>query len=106
MVRKMMRSGSNDDLLLVLVVLDWVLALGSEDKVGWNQLGTLVKKLEERVLSVGGWLTKENWASGVFDIVAASGDGLAIGLHGKLLKVSWESVEVLVESRLWSVCCH
>jgi len=42
------------------VVLNRVVALGSEDKVGWDQLGTLVKKLEERVLSVGGWLTEED----------------------------------------------
>ena len=62
----------------MLVVLNWVVALGSKDEVGWDQLGTLVEKLEERVLGVGRWLTEEDCASGVLDVVTASGDGLAV----------------------------
>ena len=41
------KGGRRGDLLLVLAVGYWVVALGSEDKVGWDQLGTLVEKLEE-----------------------------------------------------------
>jgi hypothetical protein len=82
----------------VLVVLNGVVALSSKNEVGRDELGTLMEQLVEGVLSVGCRLTEENGASGVLDIVAAAGNGLAVGLHGKLLEVSRESVEVLVES--------
>lgn len=49
------------------------------------------------MLGVGGWLTEEDWASGVVDVLAVAGNGLTVGFHGQLLEVSWESVEVLVE---------
>ncbi|KAI6752012.1 hypothetical protein HG531_006708 [Fusarium graminearum] len=48
--------------LLVKVVADGVVGLGSEDKVGGNQLGTLVNKLEEGVLSVGARLAEKDGA--------------------------------------------
>ena len=85
--------------LLVLVVLDGVVRLGGEDEVGGDELGALVEELVERVLCVGGGLTKEDGTGGVLDVVAATGDGLAVGLHGKLLEVSRETVQVLVEGR-------
>lgn len=56
--------------MLVLVVLNWVVGLGGKDEVGWDQLGTLVEKLEERVLCVGAWLSEEDGSSGVLDVVA------------------------------------
>lgn len=83
--------------LLVLVVLDRVVGLGSNDEVCRNQLGTLVDQLEEGVLSVGGWLTEENNTSLVVDELVVLGDRLTVGFHGKLLQVSWESVHVLVK---------
>ena len=84
--------------LLVLVALDRVVALGGEDEVGWDELGALVEKLVEGVLSVGGWLTEQNGTGCVLDIVAAAGDGLSVRLHGQLLEVGGEPVHVLVEA--------
>lgn len=51
------------------------------------------------MLGIGGWFTEEDWAGGVFDeVVGGSRNSFAIGLHGKLLEVSWETVKILVES--------
>lgn len=82
--------------LLVLVLFDGVVALSSQDEISGNELGALVEELVERVLGVGGWLTKQDGTSGVLDVVAAAGDGLAVGLHGELLEVGREAVHVLV----------
>ena len=82
----------------MLVVLDGVVALSSENKVGGNELRALVEQLVERVLGVRGRFTKQDWSRGVFDVFSATGDGLAVGLHGQLLKVGGKPVEVLVES--------
>lgn len=48
--------------LLVQVVVDGVVGLGGQDKVGGDQLGALVDKLEEGVLSVGARLAKQDSA--------------------------------------------
>lgn len=48
--------------LLVQVVVDGVVRLGGQDKVGGDQLGALVDKLEEGVLSVGARLAKQDGA--------------------------------------------
>lgn len=84
--------------LLVLVVVNWVVALGSQDEVGGNELCALVEKLVEGVLCVGGRLTKQNGASRVLDVVAAASNGLSVGLHGQLLEVGGEPVHVLIEA--------
>jgi hypothetical protein len=68
--------------LLVLVVIDWVVALGSNDEVGWDQLGALVQQLIEGVLGISSGLAEEDWAGGVFNHVTIAGDSLAVGLHG------------------------
>lgn len=81
---------------LVLVAVDRVVRLDSEDEVGGDELGALVEKLEEGVLGVGTRLTEEDGAGGVLDVVAAAGDSLAVGLHGQLLEVGGETVHVLV----------
>ena len=85
--------------LLVLVVLDGVVRLGGQDEVGRNELGALVQELVERVLGVGGGLAEKDGTSGVLYVVAATSDGLSVGLHGKLLEVCGETVQVLVEGR-------
>lgn len=85
---------------LVLVVVGWVMGLSSKDEVGWDELGTLVEQLVEGVLSVCGWLSEKNWSGGVVDHLSLTVDGLTVGLHGQLLEVSWEAVEVLVKSIL------
>lgn len=46
--------------LLVQVVGNGVMRLGSQDEVGGDQLGALVDKLEEGVLSIGAGLAEEN----------------------------------------------
>jgi hypothetical protein len=85
-------------LLLVLVVLNRVVALCSQDEVGGDELRALVEQLVERVLRVGRGLTKQNGSGGVLDVVSAASDGLSVRLHGQLLQVSREPVEVLVET--------
>lgn len=84
---------------LMLTTLNRVVRLDSKEEVGGNELGALVKKLEETVLGVGGGFTEQDRAGGVFNIVTRAGDGLSIALHGQLLEVGGESVEVLVK---WS----
>ena len=77
----------------MLVVGHWVVGVCCEDKVCWDDLCALVKKLVERVLSVGSWFPKEDWTSGVLDeVVGGARDRLSIGLHGELLEISWEAV--------------
>jgi hypothetical protein len=46
----------------VKVVADGVVGLGSQNEIGRNQLGTLVNKLEEGVLSVGARLSEKDGA--------------------------------------------
>ena len=84
---------------LVLATVDGVVGLGSHEEVGGDELGALVQELEEAVLGIGGWLAEENSSRGVLHVVASAGDGLAVALHGKLLEVGRETVEVLVEWR-------
>jgi hypothetical protein len=86
--------------LLVEVVFGWVVGFGSEDEISWDELGALVQELVEGVLGVGCWLAEEDWASSVVDHLALTVDGLTVRLHGELLKVSREAVEVLVESEI------
>lgn len=83
----------------MLVVLDRVVRLSGHDEIGGDELGALVEELVKGVLRVGRGLAEEDWASGVLDVVAGAGDGLAVGLHGELLEVGGEAVEVLVEGR-------
>jgi hypothetical protein len=90
--------------LLVLVVLDRVVALCCQDEVGGNELSTLVEQLVERVLGVGGGLAEEDGSGSVLDVVSTTGNGLAVRLHGQLLEVSGEPVQVLVESAIVRQC--
>lgn len=82
----------------MLVVLNRVVALRSQNEVSGDELGALVKELVERVLGVGCWLSKENWSGGVLDVITAAGDCLAVRLHGQLLEVGREPVKILVEA--------
>jgi hypothetical protein len=95
--------GRKQCLPLVLVVLDWVVAVGREDEVGGNELCALVEQLEERVLCVGCWFSEKDWTCGVVDVFSITSDGLAVGLHGELLEIGWETVHVLIESGVMSV---
>jgi hypothetical protein len=90
--------GQYCDLLLVLVVLHGVVALSSENEIGRNELSALMEELIEGVLSVGGWLSEKDGARGVVDVLASTGDGFSIGLHGQLLEIGRESMEILIKS--------
>jgi hypothetical protein len=92
--------------LLVLIVLDRVVALSGQDEVGGDELGALVEQLVEGVLSVGRWLTEEDGSGGVLDVISTASDGLSIRLHGQLLEVSREPVEVLIEAVFYQHAKH
>lgn len=49
------------------------------------------------MLRVRGGLSKQDWPCSVFDIITASGDGLAVGFHRQLLEIGREPVEILIE---------
>jgi len=97
-VSYMIRWKIRSYILLVLVVLNRVMALCSQDEVGRDELGALVEQLVERVLSIGSRLTEQDGTGRVFDVVATAGDCLSVRLHGQLLEVSREPVHVLVEA--------
>ena len=84
--------------LLMFVVCNWIVGLGGKNEIGWDELGSLMEELIEGVLRVGCWFTEENWTSRILDHLVVAGHSLSVGLHGQLLEVSWETVEVLVES--------
>ena len=84
---------------LMLSTFDRVVGLSCHNEIGRDELGPLVKELEERVLGVGSWLTEENGAGCIFDVVTSGCDGLAVRLHGQLLEICGEAVEVLIEWR-------
>lgn len=86
-------------LLLVLVVLHGVVALSSQDEIGRDELRALMEQLVEGVLSVCGGLAEQDWAGRVLYIIAAASDRLAVRLHGKLLKVGREPVQVLIKAK-------
>lgn len=79
----------------------------------WDQLGTLVDELVERVLSVGTTLSPDDWLAGprsaldtlhtvlthsslVVHSRAVLGDTLSVRLHVSLLEVVGELLHVLV----------
>jgi len=66
------------DLLLVLVVLDWVVALGSKDEVSGDEFRALVQQLVERMLGVRCGLAEQDRPSGVLDVVPRPCDGLSV----------------------------
>ena len=59
-------------LLLVLVVLHGIVAFSGQNEVSRDELGTLVKKLIEGMLSVSCGFSEEDRTGGVFDVVAAA----------------------------------
>ncbi len=77
------------------LVLEGMRGVGDGDKVRRHQTCALVDELVERVLAVGAGLAPE-------DLAGVGGGGrtipahtLAVGLHGELLQVGREAVEVL-----------
>jgi len=83
---------------MLVVWCNRVVRLCGQNEVGRNELRSLMKELVERVLSIGGWFPEQDSPSSVIYDTTITGDGLSIRLHGQLLEVSREAVEVLVES--------
>ena len=88
---------AQEQLVHVLVaILGRVRGVDERDEVGRDELGALVDQLVEGVLAVGAGLAPE-------DLAGLGGNGgaipthrLAVGLHGQLLQVGREAVQVLV----------
>ena len=81
---------------VLIAVLQRVRGVHERDEVGRDQLGALVDQLVEGVLAVGARLAPEDLAGLGGDRGAVPTHGLAVGLHGQLLQVGREAVQVLV----------
>lgn len=90
----------------MLVIFDWVMRFDSKDEVCWDELGALVEKLVERMLSICCWLSEEYWTGSVLCWGAITGNCLSVGLHGQLLEVGREAVHVLIKSVFELVKVH
>src|SRR5271165_7520007 len=66
------------------------------DEIAGNQLGSLVDKLIERMLAVRAWLAPEDRSRLVLGDSAVESDMLAVRLHGKLLEIGGEALEILI----------
>ncbi len=66
------------------------------DEVAGNEARALVDELIERVLTVGAGFTPINRTSFIVDGSAIESDVLAVALHGELLEIGREALEVLL----------
>src|SRR5262249_59778318 len=66
------------------------------NEVAWDKLRALVDELIEGVLPVGAWLTPDDGAGRDVYHFAVTVNVLAVTLHVTLLKVSGETVHVLI----------
>ncbi|MPM23084.1 hypothetical protein SDC9_69547 [bioreactor metagenome] len=80
---------------VVLAVAGRVRRVGDRDEVGRDEPGALVDQLVEGVLAVGAGLAPEDLAGVGGDRAAVPADPLAVRLHGELLQVGREAVQVL-----------
>ena len=69
--------------------------IGKGDEIGRDHHGTLVQQLVEGVLTIGTGLAPEDLTSIGGHSAAVPADMLAVGLHGELLQVGREAVQVL-----------
>ena len=81
---------------VLLAVLGRVDRVSEGQEVRGDQAGALVDQLVESVLAVGAGLAPEDFTGCVVDEGAVCANGLAVGLHGQLLQVCGEAVQVLV----------
>ena len=81
---------------VLLAVLGRVDRVSEGKEVRGDQAGTLVDQLVESVLAVSAGLAPEHFTGCVVDEGAVRANGLAVGLHGQLLQVCGEAVQVLV----------
>ena len=88
---------AQEQLMHVLALaLDGVGAVGKGNEVGRHGLGALVNELVEGMLAVGARLAPEDLAGAAGHGAAIPADALAVGLHGQLLQVRGEAMQVLV----------
>ena len=80
----------------VVVVAERIERVHEADEVAGDQARPLVDQLVEGVLAVGPRLAPVDRAGVVVDPGAVEGDVLAVRLHGELLEVGREAVQVLV----------
>ena len=81
---------------ILIPILRRVLRIHEGDEVSRNQVRTLMDQLIEGMLSVGACLAPEDLAGLGGNRGTIPTRALAVGLHGQLLQVGWEAVEVLV----------
>ena len=70
-------------------------SVGESDKVGRDHHGALVQQLVESVLTVGAGLAPEDLTGVGGHGAAVPADVFAVGLHGELLQVGRETVQIL-----------
>ena len=80
----------------VVMAAEGVEGFVEADEVAGDEAGALVDELVEAVLAVGAGLAPVDGAGLGFDVLAVEGDVLAVGLHGELLEVGGEALEVLL----------
>src|SRR5262249_22801469 len=66
------------------------------DEVTWDQPRALVDELIKGVLAVGSRFTPVNGTSLVIYLVTIEGNGLSVTLHGQLLQIRREPLQVLL----------
>ena len=87
---------AQEQLMHVLTVVGRrVGGVGEGDKVGRNHHSALVQQLIEGMLAVGAGLTPEDLTGIGGHSAAVPADVLAVGLHGELLQVGREAVQIL-----------
>ena len=81
---------------ILLAILGGVSRVGEGQEVRRDKAGALVDKLVESVLTVGAGLAPENLARGVVHERTVGAHRFTVGLHGKLLQIGGETVQILV----------
>jgi len=71
------------------------------DEVARNELGPLMKQLIERVLAIGARFAPKDRPSLIVNWIALQRYVLAVALHGQLLEIGWEALQVLF---VWQDC--
>ena len=83
------------EFLLACAVLDininTKLALFKADELKRNNIGSLMQKLVEGMLSVGSWLTEDHRSGHIIHRLTKAVYGFTVRLHITLLKMSWEA---------------
>ena len=80
----------------VVMRTEWIEALGEADEVHRDDRRSLMDQLIKAVLSVGPRLAPVDGAGVVVDVGSLEGHVFAVGLHGELLEVGRQPLEVLL----------